>query len=127
MGAHRSAKNRIVSGAADPPKWRARIGFALSMVFLSLRSTIAWAQPPIVPLTFCGTISKSVVYEVDALLTSPAGDCLIIRAPNVTVNLNRQIITGQGSGAGVHVLASGRTPLSKAMTRLSADFRSEFK
>jgi len=77
------------------------------MVFLSLRSTIAWAQPPIVPLTFCGTISKSAVYEVDALLTSPAGDCLIIRAPNVTVNLNRQIITGQGSGASVQVLASG--------------------
>jgi len=41
------------------------------------------------------------------LLTSAAGDCLIIRAPNVTVNLNRQIITGQGSGAGVQVLASG--------------------
>lgn len=53
------------------------------------------------------TIAKAGFYEVETALTqSGPGDCLLIKAANVTLNLNRQSVTGSGSGVGVHIEAS---------------------
>jgi copper-binding protein NosD len=65
------------------------------------------AQPPINSVINCMTITKAGVYVVDGPLTqSGLGDCLLIKAANVTLNLNHQTITGSGSGVGVHIEAS---------------------
>src|SRR5689334_18195955 len=72
-----------------------------ALVALIVAPSLSLAQPPVVSVTSCGIIGKSGVYEVDSLLTSSGGDCLIIRAPNVTLNLNSSVITGQQSGAGI--------------------------
>jgi hypothetical protein len=102
MSCYSSSKERITNCIAASLGWKAWIGLTLALI----ASASALAQPPTLPITSCGTITKSGVYEVDALLTSPGGDCLVVRVSNVTLNLNRQIITGQGSGAGVHVLSN---------------------
>jgi hypothetical protein len=102
MSGHSAIKERAINRVASHSGWRTWACLA----FILIASSSALAQPPTIPIINCGTITKAGVYEVDAMLTSPGGDCLIIRATNVTVNLNRQIITGQGSGAGVHVLSS---------------------
>lgn len=53
------------------------------------------------------TITKAGVYEVEGPLTqSGPADCLLIKAANVTLNLNGESVTGNGGGAGVHIEAS---------------------
>lgn len=71
------------------------------------------------------TITKAGVYEVDApLLQSAAGDCLFIKAANVTLNLNRQSITGSGgsTGAGVHIARSANNAFVEGTSALISGF-----
>lgn len=65
------------------------------------------AQPPI-SLENCTKITKAGLYEVDATsgLSPLGGDCIVIASSNVIVYLNGFPLTGGGTGAGVHVLAS---------------------
>jgi hypothetical protein len=88
----------------------------LFLVLLSLSigllGIVTWtpsvfAELPITSIVDCQTIKSAGNYEIDsALTTQKPGDCLIIKAANVTVNLNGQAINGSGAGAGVHVLSS---------------------
>ena len=65
------------------------------------------AQPPTNSVINCMTITTAGVYVVDGPLTqSGPGDCLLIKAANVTLDLNHQTVTGSGSGVGVHIEAS---------------------
>ncbi len=68
---------------------------------------VSYAQPPI-SLNTCTKISKAGLYEIDATsgLNSSGGDCIVISASNVILYLNGFPITGGGTGAGVHVIAS---------------------
>jgi hypothetical protein len=69
-----------------------------------LSGVTASAQPPI-GVEGCEKITKAGFYNVDVpTLTPTSGDCFVISASNVTINLNRAAITGFGSGAGVHVM-----------------------
>ena len=80
-----------------------RAAFALSLAVM-LSAAIASAQPPI-GVEACEKITKAGFYTVDPRTLSPtSGDCLVISASNVTINLNGTIITGLGAGAGVHVM-----------------------
>lgn len=60
------------------------------------------------PITACGRIARPGYYEVDNALVAQAdpGDCIQISAPNVSLNLNGQSISGAnaGVGAGVQVM-----------------------
>jgi hypothetical protein len=69
-------------------------------------SAPAFALPP-VPITACGKITKAGLYEVDndLVAVSPsAGDCLVIVAPNVSLNLNHFGLFGATSAVGIHVM-----------------------
>lgn len=68
----------------------------------------ALAQLPITSVVSCTTITKAGNYEIDSALTAQKpGDCIVIKAANVTLNLNGMPINGNGgAGAGVHVLSS---------------------
>jgi len=66
----------------------------------------ASAQPP-TAITACGKITKAGLYEVDSdlIASSPsAGDCIVITAANVSLNLNRYSLRGATSAVGVHVM-----------------------
>jgi hypothetical protein len=87
-------------------------------------ASAASAQPPIPypPSQSCAPITKPGFYELETSLTATApGDCIVIKAANVTLNLNNNSITGygdsgairqtagadaitSGSGAGIHVM-----------------------
>jgi hypothetical protein len=82
------------------------IGLTIVLVLAVSIPTPAIAQPPIA-ITTCGKISKAGLYEVDANLvvsTPAAGDCLVITAPNVSLNLNNFDLFGATSAAGIHVM-----------------------
>ena len=67
---------------------------------------VAFSQPPIA-VTTCQKIAKPGLYEIDNILiaSSPAaGDCLVITAPNVSLNLNGFDILGATSAVGIHVM-----------------------
>jgi hypothetical protein len=66
-------------------------------------SAPALAQPPIA-ITACQKITKAGVYQVENSLVASTGDCLVITAANVTLNLNASTLHGAGSGDGVHVM-----------------------
>ena len=71
-----------------------------------ISSAPAFAQPPI-SITTCQKITKAGLYEVDSdlIASSPSsGDCLVITAPNVSLNLNRFHIIGATDAVGVHVM-----------------------
>ncbi len=83
---------------------------ASAVVAIAIAAVIApapaFSQPP-TPITECGKINKPGLYEVDndLIASSPsAGDCLIIAAPNVSLNLNRFNLYGATSGVGIHVM-----------------------
>jgi hypothetical protein len=59
------------------------------------------------PITACGKITKAGLYELDntVIASSPAaGDCLVITASNVSLNLNGFDIVGATSSVGIHVM-----------------------
>jgi parallel beta-helix repeat protein len=65
-----------------------------------------FAQPPI-SITSCGKISKPGLYELDSdlVVSSPlVGDCLVVTARNVALNLNHHNLSGAGSAVGIHVM-----------------------
>jgi len=68
----------------------------------------AFSQPPI-SITACGKITKAGLYELDSDLVAsapPAGDCLVITAANVALNLNHFDLHGATSAVGIHVMKS---------------------
>src|SRR5579863_2021880 len=100
-GRHRSIWSRRVATLMR----RARLA-ALLAAAPTLIPAAASAQPPI-PITACGKITKAGLYEVDSdlIASSPsAGDCLVITAANVSLNLNRYSLRGATSAVGVHVM-----------------------
>jgi hypothetical protein len=70
-------------------------------------ATAASAQPP-TPYPppqspqSCAPITKAGFYELETSLTATApGDCIVIKAANVTLNLNNNSITGHGGSGGI--------------------------
>ena len=66
----------------------------------------AFAQPPIA-VTACQKITKPGLYEIDnnIIASNPAaGDCIVITAPNVSLNLNSFDLLGATSAVGIHVM-----------------------
>lgn len=58
------------------------------------------------PIESCQTIDASGLYEVVADLTVSSGDCLVVNAPGVILELNGHAISGGGSGIagiGIHI------------------------
>lgn len=84
------------------------LGLSIGCLGIATWTSSAFADPPITSITSCQTITKAGNYEVDSTLTTDKpGDCLVIEASNVTINLNGMAINGSGgAGAGVHVLSS---------------------
>jgi len=58
-------------------------------------------------ITGCGTISKSGLYSIPPHSTFQAksGDCLVITAPNVIIQTQIAQISGNNTGAGIHIKA----------------------
>jgi len=55
----------------------------------------------------CGTITRPGTYDIFPHATLHSnGDCLVVKAPNVIVQTMVATITGNGTGAGIHILAS---------------------
>ena len=52
------------------------------------------------PITACGTLSSPGNYVLTGNLTA-SGDCLVIAADNVAIDLKGKTITGNGSGSGI--------------------------
>lgn len=78
---------------------------SVPMAILTL-PTEAFAQPP-VAVTTCQKITKPGLYEIDntIIASAPAaGDCIVITAPNVSLNLNGFDLLGATSAAGIHVM-----------------------
>jgi parallel beta-helix repeat protein len=76
--------------------------FAMAVIF----AAPALAQPPIA-ITTCGKIAKAGLYELDndLVASTPAGgDCLVITAANVSLNLNHFGLFGATSAVGIHVM-----------------------
>ncbi|MEA2681084.1 MAG: hypothetical protein QOK03_2806 [Candidatus Binataceae bacterium] len=93
---------RLIAGVlnAIPP--------ALILAAMLATPTAALSQPPIA-ITTCQKITKPGLYEIDNILiaSSPAaGDCIIITASNVSLNLNGFDLLGATSGVGIHVMKS---------------------
>ena len=63
-------------------------------------------------ITACQTISSPGFYQLANALSNSGGDCIVISASNVTLNLNGNNITqtppggSSSTGAGIHVLAT---------------------
>jgi hypothetical protein len=60
-----------------------------------------------IPITACGPITHEGYYAVQNNLTTTHGDCIVVAASNVTLDLNSRSITSTSnpkSGAGVHVV-----------------------
>jgi parallel beta-helix repeat protein len=76
------------------------IAFAVMAV-----ASAPFAQPSFTSITACGPISKSGAYQLDKPISaSTPGDCIVIKAPNVTLNLNQNGIAGPLTGVGIHVM-----------------------
>ncbi len=71
--------------------------------------TLPSAAYSLVPtaITACGKITKAGLYELDSdlIASSPsAGDCLVITASNVSLNLNHFDLLGATNAVGIHVM-----------------------
>lgn len=85
--------------------WPAGVAILLA-IGAAMISAPASAQPPI-SITACQRITRPGLYEVDSDLIASrpsAGDCLVITAPNVSLNLNRFHLIGATSAVGIHVM-----------------------
>jgi parallel beta-helix repeat protein len=101
-------------GGRERPIWLKRfvagvvnaIGLALIPVAALTFPKAAFSQPPIA-VTTCQKINKPGLYEIDNILiaSSPAaGDCIVITAPNVSLNLNGFDLLGATNAVGIHVM-----------------------
>ncbi|HXR24133.1 MAG TPA: right-handed parallel beta-helix repeat-containing protein [Candidatus Binataceae bacterium] len=82
------------------------IGLALILGATLAIPKVAFSQPPIAGTT-CQKITKPGLYEIDNILiaSSPAaGDCIVITAPNVSLNLNGFDLLGATRAVGIHVM-----------------------
>src|SRR5260370_28612290 len=50
--------------------------------------------------------SSKTFTVINNLANSTNSDCLIIKAPNVVLNINNHSMTGNGAGIGIHILSS---------------------
>jgi Periplasmic copper-binding protein (NosD) len=85
---------------------RHAIGLMLIMATAVVLPAPAFSQPPI-SITACGKITKAGLYELDndLVASSPsAGDCLVVTAANVALNLNHFGLFGATSAVGIHVM-----------------------
>ena len=74
-------------------------GFVLPRITLAAVTSI--------PIYACGHITQGGYYVVQNALSTTSGDCLVISASDVTLNLNGNNITSTSnpkSGAGIHVM-----------------------
>lgn len=86
-------------------KWLRRLCAALMLVVSAPFAGASFAQPPISSITSCDSITKSGAYQLDAPVSvATSGNCIVIAAPNVTLNLNQHGITGAGGGIGIHAM-----------------------
>ena len=100
---------------------RLRVVVALAVIFL--RTAAAQAQPVVTSLAGCAKIAKSGIYSLDAPTVNAApGDCIIITAANVVLNLNGATLTGGGSGVGVHVASSASNAFIEGRGALISNF-----
>jgi parallel beta-helix repeat protein len=94
--------------------WRERVtGFvphSIGAVLIVAAAIIlprpAFSQPPI-SITACQKITKAGFYEVDNNLIASlpsSGDCLVITAANVSLNLNHFGLFGATSAVGIHIM-----------------------
>jgi hypothetical protein len=72
---------------------------ALFAIFLIV-GLCARASAASTPVSSCGTLSQAGNYVLTKNLTA-IGDCLVIAAPNVAIDLNGKTVTGSGSGFGI--------------------------
>jgi parallel beta-helix repeat protein len=87
---------------------RCALGVILIAAVAAMLPGVAFSQSPI-SITACGKIAKAGLYELDSNLVAsePAsGDCLVITAANVSLNLNRFNLYGATSDVGIHVMKS---------------------
>jgi len=100
-------------GGRERPTWLERVVARVPCVIVLAVAAgatltipeVAFSQPPIA-VTTCQKITKPGLYEIDnILITSPAaGDCLVIAAPNVSLNLNGFSLVGATNNVGIHVM-----------------------
>src|ERR1700674_109591 len=60
-----------------------------------------------IPITACGPITEEGYYVLQNALTTTLGDCIVVAASDVTLDLNNMNITSTSnpkSGAGIHVV-----------------------
>lgn len=109
-------QNSMPASGRQCPTWRERdfvqvasiIAFALIPIAALTIATEALAQPPIA-VTTCQKITKPGLYEIDNIIIASkpaAGDCIVITASNVSLNLNGFDLLGATSSAGIHVMKS---------------------
>lgn len=76
----------------------------LAFLAISALSLPAFAQTTI---SSCETITQPGKYAVQSQATlHSTGDCLVIAAPSVTIQTQVATITGNGTGAGIHIMPS---------------------
>ena len=105
--------NGITAVGCSYPTWLKRLARGRNAVLALFAMTVtfvapAFGQPPIA-ITTCGKIAKAGFYELDNDLvasTPAAGDCLVITAANVSLNLNHFGLFGATSAVGIHVMKS---------------------
>jgi hypothetical protein len=105
--------------------------FALSAMLLIMVATgVANAQRCSSSITMCGcTIASPGDYTVDADLNAAQGltargDCIDVAAKKVRLLTNGFAISGQGKGAGIHLLPSADDVFLEGFGGMGASFRS---
>src|ERR1700733_9880701 len=90
------------------PFVRCTLGMMLLAAVAMMLPAVAFSQSPI-SITACGKIKKAGLYELDSdrVASEPAsGDCLVITAANVSLNLNHFDLYGATADVGIHVMKS---------------------
>ena len=100
-----SQKNRLAGFHRNVRRiWVATVACCVSAGSILVPGAAKAASP--IPITACQSITATGYYQVQNALSSAGGDCLVIQASNVTLDLNGYAISGAGTGAGIHVLAT---------------------
>ena len=124
-------------GVRERPTWLKRfvagVLNAIVLAFIPIAAlaiaTGAFAQPPIA-VTNWEKITKHGLYEIDNVLISSspaAGDCIVITAPNVSLNLNGFDLLGATSAVGIHVMKTAAKAVIEGNGSIIQTFGVEFK
>jgi hypothetical protein len=84
-------------------KFRVRLAFVITW---SLAAMLIHQQANATSIKKCSTIKKPGFYSLNKDLSTNGGDCLIVKARNVTLSLGGHNITGAGSDIGLHVMST---------------------